>query len=121
MFDGEVRLLPALPFRRKILKLCDNVILEIIKTLGLFRQVYQQLRKAIRDGALFESTYGTSDYTLFNDLAGKMTCIISSNKIRMCDTADAPSIIRKITAIRSEEWREEQTKKSLPTVKKGAS
>ena len=86
-----------------------------IKTLGLFRQVYQQLRKAIRNGEFLESTYGTSTYTLFNDLASKMTCIISSNKTKMCHTAEAPDIMRKITAIRSEESKEAQNRQTPPT------
>ena len=92
-----------------------------IKTLGAFRQVYQQLRKAIRDGAPLESTYGTASYTLFNDLASKMTCIISSNKTKMCPTAEAPGIMQKITAIRSEERKEEQNRHILPTEGNGVS
>jgi hypothetical protein len=92
-----------------------------IKTLGIFRQVYQQLRKAIRNGEPLESTYGTSAYTLFNDLASKMTCIISSSKTKMCPTAKAPGIMRRITAIRSEEWKEAQDRQALPREGNGAS
>ena len=88
-----------------------------IKTLGLFRQVYQQLRKAIRDGVPLESTYGTSEYTLFNDLASKIACIISSNKNKMCPIAEAPDVLRKITAIRSEGLN----RRVLPTEKRGPS
>ena len=73
-----------------------------IEVLGSFRQIYQQLREAIRDGAPLKFTYGTSGYVTFNDLASKISCIISSNKTKMCPKTEAPGILRKITAVKSE-------------------
>lgn len=86
-----------------VLKLATERRLEDddIITLGLFRQEYQQLRKAIRNGIPFESTYGTPEYGRFNELSSKMTCIISSEKTRMCSKEDAPKIMEGITAARS--------------------
>lgn len=88
--------------------------LEDIKTLGLFRQAYQKLRESIREDESLDWIYGTPEYDLYNDLASKTASIISSSKTkewhwwqRRPKSDEAPDILRKITAIRSETWEEE--------------
>ena len=93
-----------------IVKLATERVLNVedIKTLGLFRQAYQKLREAIRDGAPLEWTHNTPEYTLYNNLASKAACIISSNKTRKHPKTDeAPKILEKITAFQSKQWQEE--------------
>jgi hypothetical protein len=71
-----------------IVKLASERVLaeEDIKTLGLFRQAYQKLREAIRDGASLKWTYGTPEYTFYNDLASKAAYIIIKQKKAMAET-----------------------------------
>ena len=81
-----------------IVKLATERVLkeEDIKTLGLFRQAYQKLREAIRNGEPLEWIYGTPEYTLYNDLASKVACIISPNRTgRRPKLTEAPNILRK--------------------------
>jgi hypothetical protein len=93
-----------------IVKLATERVLEQedIQTLGLFRQAYQKLREAIRNGEALEWTYGTPEYFLYNHLASKIACIIAPSKTeRRPALAEAPSILQKITEIRSEHWKQE--------------
>lgn len=106
-----------------IVKLATERVLdgEDIKTLGLFRQAYQKLREAIRDGGPLGWTRDTPEYTLYNDLASKTACIISSNKIKKCKSAEAPKMLQRITAIGPEEWHKAVNLIVLPTKGKGVS
>lgn len=93
-----------------IVKLATERVLEKdnIKTLGLFRQAYQQLREAIRNGDPLDWTNKRPEYHLFNDLACKTTCIISSNKTKkQLESSAASNILQQITAIRPEDWNDE--------------
>jgi putative (di)nucleoside polyphosphate hydrolase len=99
-----------------IVKLATERVLneKDIKTLGLFRQAYQELRHAIREGKPLLWTYGTPEYTLYNDLASKVTCIIVSNKRKEPNQNEAPQVLRKISKIRPDEWEKEVKRMSLP-------
>lgn len=80
---------------------------EDIETLGLFRQAYQKLREAIRAKEPLEWTYNTREYTLYNNLAGKTACIISTSKTkRRCKMAESPKILQKITKIQADHWKD---------------
>ena len=101
-----------------VLKLATekNLEEEDIKTLGLFRQAYQELRVAIRGDMSFEWTREAPEYVLYNDLASETACIISWAKARQMSVfwdktrrrsalAEAPRTLQKITAIRSKDWK----------------
>ncbi len=83
-----------------------------VSVLGSFRQIYQQLRRVIRDGGVLHFYYGTPDYTTFNDLASQIACIISSNRTRMCPKSEAPGILRQITAVRSGQPNDERNRQA---------
>ncbi|NVN93078.1 MAG: hypothetical protein HXX11_21125 [Desulfuromonadales bacterium] len=107
-----------------IVKLATERVLEEddIKTLGLFRQAYQQLRQAIRNGESLEWTYDKPEYHLFNDLACKTTCIISSNKTKKSpESSAATNILRQITSIRSIDWDDELNRLATSLEGKGVS
>jgi putative (di)nucleoside polyphosphate hydrolase len=81
-----------------------------VRALGLFRQAYQKLREAIRDGQELEWTHGTPEYRLYNELACKCSRIISHNRYYpggffQRDDAEKPhEVLEKITSIRSTDW-----------------
>jgi hypothetical protein len=70
---------------------------EDIETLGLFRQAYQRLREAVRDGKDLNWTHGKPEYHLYDDLAAQVCGLISQGN-RSSDT------LEKITAVRPERW-----------------
>jgi len=79
---------------------------EEIRTLGLFRQAYQQLREAIRDDEPLEWTYGTREFTLYNDLASKTTRIISPSQTKWWrKKTEPPNILQQIAEIRPDDWK----------------
>jgi hypothetical protein len=93
-----------------IVKLATERVLEEpdIRTLGLFRQAYQQLREAIRDAQDLHWTNGTPEYDLFNELTVRTACIIASNKTtKQDDPVDAARVLKKITSVRPEHWQSE--------------
>jgi hypothetical protein len=83
-----------------------------IRTLGLFRQAFQKLREAIRDDQDFLWTSGTLEYQMFNDLASRTACIISTNKPRgtgrRSKSRNNPAeVLRRITSVTAIDWENE--------------
>ena len=90
-----------------IVKLATERILEDdhIETLGLFRQAYQKLREAIRNGEPLEWTYNTPEYDIYNNLASKTAWIITSDTgDKMPEQAEAVKKLQEITTFRSKDW-----------------
>ena len=90
-----------------------------IKILGLFRQAFQELRSAIRDGRQFPWNNGTPDYVLYNDLAAKVARIIYtetgfwSREPKLPPSTDVHLTLRRITAITAADWRAERSNGSV--------
>jgi putative (di)nucleoside polyphosphate hydrolase len=96
-----------------IVKLATERILDEgdLRTLGLFRQAYQKLREAIRDGRELEWTYGTAEYGLYNELACGCSRIISRNRYIGRAIEEPYKKLERITAIRSADWETEVSKR----------
>jgi hypothetical protein len=94
-----------------------------IKTLGLFRQAYQKLREAIRDGMPMKWTHDTPEYTLFNKLAVGTSCIIFSpeKEKKQVNSDAATKALFQITEIRSEDWEKERDRIAKELKHKGES
>jgi hypothetical protein len=58
-----------------------------IRSIGLFRQACQDLRESIRDGKSLPAMRYGGGYTLFNNLATEITCLIGRNPPK-----DAPEL-----------------------------
>lgn len=83
--------------------LCCEVQLtdEDIETLGRFRQLYQQLREAIRDNSALDWDRSEhADYLSFKVLAPKVASLVVSDR-QPASPASAASALRRIT---SNEW-----------------
>jgi hypothetical protein len=78
---------------------------EQVQSIGLFRQGCQELRESIReDRSLAAMRYG-GGYTLFNNLAAEITCLLAQNR-----PAEAPKIdvarknLKAVARIGSRAW-----------------
>jgi hypothetical protein len=79
-----------------------------IKTLGLFRQAYQQLREAIRNNEPINWKADDAEYILFKNLVSMTACIIySSKQLKHPIPSKAQSQLSGITNIRSKHWKQE--------------
>lgn len=98
-----------------IVKLATERLLtpDDIRNLGLFRQAYQQLRQAIRDGSELDWINKTAAYDLYNELATATSSIVFSNKrpTKLPGYDEASLHLKSITSIRLEDWKAELTRR----------
>jgi hypothetical protein len=79
-----------------------------MRTLGLFRQAYQRLREAIRNGERFDWTRSSPEYALHNELTSQVAFMIDQKRIRrQATSADAAKQLRSIAGVEPEEWERE--------------
>jgi len=84
-----------------------------IRTLGLFRQAYQRLREAIRNGDRFDWTRNSRKYLLYNQLSSRVAHMIDGeNTRRQTSSTKAGEQLHQIAAMAPEAWDEVVT--SLP-------
>lgn len=70
---------------------------DALKTLGLFRQALQKLRESIRDNLEIPFSSRGPEYVFFNDLAAKVSLIISSSHLD--ETSDPESASKRLRVI----------------------
>lgn len=76
-----------------------------IRTIGLFKQGFQQLRQHIRDEQDMHFNYKHPEYRLFNDLAAKLGAIILSDPPRRPPPGGvAARQLERIALVRKEQW-----------------
>jgi hypothetical protein len=87
-----------------------------IKTLGLFRQAYQRLREAIRNGDRFEWTRGSPEYHLYNTLTSTVAFLIDQEKIRrQTSSVKAAKQLAQIAAVTPQAWDQAVKDLAAPT------
>lgn len=92
-----------------IVKLATERELETdeIRTLGLFRQAYQRLREAIRNGDRFDWTRNSREYLLYNELSSRLAHMIDRESVRRQITAaKAAEQLQQIAAVPPQAWDE---------------
>lgn len=81
--------------------------LEQVKTLGLFRQAFQQLREAIRDNDEVDSSSRGLEYSLFNALSAEVASIIASkHPMRQIPSRDAVNNLHSIAKVTRRDFLE---------------
>ena len=70
---------------------------DALETLGLFRQALQKLRESIRDNLEIPFSSRGPEYVFFNDLASKVSLIISSSHLD--ETSNPESASKRLRAI----------------------
>ncbi|HEY0605386.1 MAG TPA: hypothetical protein VGD58_20865 [Herpetosiphonaceae bacterium] len=97
-------------FEAVVMKLATERLLEEkeIKSIGLFRQASQDLREAIREGRSLPAIRFGGGYTLFNNLAAEITCLLANNRSTKAPSREvAQQNLDAIAKIGSAVWRNE--------------
>ena len=96
-----------------IVRLATGRVLDrdAVRTLGLFRQAYQQLREAIRDDKRFDWTRPTREYALYNELTSRVAHLIDETlPVRQEDAKEAARALGLIAAVEPADWQRELTR-----------
>ncbi|MEE8104461.1 MAG: hypothetical protein V3T86_02890 [Planctomycetota bacterium] len=78
---------------------------EELASLGMFRQAYQKLREAIRNGTRLHWQWGKANYMLFNDGACEVAAIINTQLMAKKADVNGLENLRAIISVRDGNWR----------------